>query len=1017
MLALESSSVKAGAEAHPLYSGKLADYLTRAEKRRDPEIVTTNLTAQAYLIAHLPHSILKAGILWCLPGTRDLNKAARLLSFFSDKFKFNLEIFYFPEGLSAWVFTSGPKILLLPHEYLNLNLPSPQELKNNIIAVKTNDSYKPTNLLRDLEQAGYEPGPLLDTYGWFSKQGGNIIVADKNYTWIIEFLGDKVESIQPVNLLTGAHGESTKQLILYPRKLPVQTNISIDAYITDAHTFVGEIPVEYAPQTWHLSANPLLTSKVVGTVPLFGKQWEKIGEFVQTERTLGQETILLTSQTEHVKRQFNEVIPTVEISETLATDIEGFKDVLSKINYLSDRELTGLKRRNFFRGLSSFEQIHPGDYLVHIDHGIGRFAGLTTQTLDEVARDYFVVEYADEDKLFVPSEHTDRLSRYLGEVNPKLQRLHSASWYKITKRIKVETAILAQQLLSIYAKRAQEHLAPWQHFPEEALLASKFPWPLTPDQLKAWTGISADLDGTKPMDRLICGDVGFGKTELAVRAAFRAVLNGYQVALLAPTTILAQQHFDTFVKRLDNFGVNLGLLSRAQEASNIKHAIKQIAEGNLDVIIGTHKLLGRNVAFKKLGLIIVDEEQRFGVKQKEQLKMARSSVHVLALSATPIPRTLNLAVSSIRDLSLITTPPQGRQAVHMTIAEMADNILQEAITRELNRTGQLYFVVHHIKDLPQAELRLKKLFPKLKIAVAHGQLPPKKLAGIMHAFDQGETQLLLSTSIIENGLDLPNVNTIIIEGSEKFGLADLYQLKGRVGRSKTKGFAYFLINNKLTTEAKKRLEALTAARELGSGLSLALKDLELRGAGAILGRNQHGHVSAVGLHLYGQLLAQAIEEQESGQPAPTIPEVLLRLPIEGRLTPELIPNETSRIQVYQRLASCPDVEELHKLAREIIGRPLTEERSDRLFQNLITLLEFKLLAQNARVYEVSAQVSGPTGKFLLRFLDMPDTEKLQRLKIFDHSWHKTESSWQTGHTLAAGSWIPWLKECLKLISD
>ena len=617
----------------------------------------------------------------------------------------------------------------------------------------------------------------------------------------------------------------------------------------------------------------------------------------------------------------------------------------------------------------------------------------------------------------MPIEHTDRLSRYLGSPHPALERLSSAHWFQVQKKIKKETAALAQELLALYAKRHLTSIKPWRSFPEEEVLTASFPYPLTSDQLKTWAEISADLTGRQPMDRLVCGDVGFGKTELAVRAAARASLNGYQTAVLVPTTILAQQHFDTFSTRLSAFGIKLGLASRAQSASEVKHTLKALAQGKTDIIIGTHRLLARDVAFHRLGLLIIDEEQRFGVKQKEQLRALKPSIHVLALSATPIPRTLNLAVASLRELSIILSPPAGRQAVKMHFGAPDDNLIKKAIQTELGRQGQIFYLVQYVKNLPAAELRLKRLLPELKIGVVHGQKPPREVASIMHRFDTKEIDLLLATSIIENGLDLPNVNTLIVESAQNFGLGELYQLKGRVGRGLVKAQAYFLTTGKRSLATEKRLEALAQTEELGEGLSLALKDLELRGTGAILGREQHGQVATVGLHLYGQMLADAIEEQRSGQPLRLIPEVRLNLPLDGRISPALVPAEEQRIHLYQRLASIPEPTELASSAQALIGRPLNDTPADRLLKNLLTLLEIKLLAEQARLQEVTCHQQGQIGRFYLRFLIAPNPDAIERLTNFDDNWHKVETSWQAMHPLAADACIPWLKTCLKLLEN
>lgn len=983
----------------------------------------SSLPAQAYVITRLPETRLRAGVVWFVPSTRYLDIASELLEFWGRQQGISLTYLKFPDDLGVWLTSheqTHPCILLVAQEHVELALPSPQAITAATITLKKNQELKPFEFLRQLELAGYEPGPLPDSVGWFVRQGDHIVVSTAHQSYEITWQGNTIEELKPINLVSGLRSAPLRSLTLFPRRLPSDPKVTIATHLTPKLTLIGALTFLTPPALYRLPVNPLKPSQLIESVPLFGKQWDQLDTFIQARTSAGEQVIFLTAEPRRVAQLpigSRSSLTVVDVPERTAVLLEGFKDKANRITYLTDREVVGAKRHYQRTSLAAFEHLEAGDYLVHIDHGIGRFIGLVSQPMDGIMRDYFTVEYAEEDKLYVPIEHTDRLSRYLGSPHPTLERLSAATWFQATKRARLEAERVARELVNTYAKRQVANVEPWQHHAEEAVLAASFPWPLTPDQLKAWAEISADLGGSQPMDRLVCGDVGFGKTELAVRAAYRAVLNKTQVAVLAPTTILAQQHFDTFAERMKKYGTRIGLVSRALEPASLRATLKQLAAGEIDVLIGTHRLLARDVHYPKLGLLIIDEEQRFGVKQKESLRHLRPELHVLTLSATPIPRTLHLAVSAIRDLSLITTPPVGRQSVAMTFAPQDDNILTRAIKQELSRQGQVYYLVNHISDLAPAEALLKRLFPSLRVGVVHGRLKPTDVAATMHTFDERKLDVLLATTIIENGLDLPNVNTLIVESAEQFGLADLYQLKGRVGRTTTKAYAYFLINDTQTIAAQKRLEALQQAEAVGSGLTLALKDLELRGAGAILGHEQHGHVSAIGLHLYGQLLAQAVEELQSGQSIPSIPEVRLRLPLEGRLHPNLIPNMEHRIQMYQRLAAIHDPRELAPTAEELIGRPLGGEPIDRLVKNLLTLLELKLMAERARLQEVSCQVHASQGKFSLRFLEQPTPEVTTRLLEFDDRWHKVESTWQAEHPLAAGAWIPWLKESLRVLEN
>lgn len=983
----------------------------------------SNLTAQAFLIAHLPQQNFAKGVVWCLPSYRHLTEAKELAFFWFNTLKnksdYSPTIYTFPEDFINWQNAKTadlPNVLLIAPEHLELALPTPQVINKNTINLKINEIIKPGELLEKLLAAGFEPGPLPDRTGWYQKHGGTILISTNNLNLRLVWNNDTLEKIESLALESGISKHLLTTAKLLPHKLTPDAKSTFKKFISANYTLVG-LPDDFLPShKKRLNINQTATNKLFTSPPLFAKQWAELDRWLKTLQPEEKIIILTATPFRLPKEILNKDIKLnlfdIKLSE--ANLLTGFFDKSSKTYYLTDREIYGQSKPQSRRSLSAYEKIKAGDYLVHIDHGIGRFTGLVTK-IQEQPREYFELEYAASDKLFVPIEHTDRLSHYLGSPQPPLERLSNAHWFNVQKKVKAETAALARELLTLYAKRHVIQVKPWQNFPEEDLLAATFPYPLTSDQLKTWAEIESDLSGHQPMDRLICGDVGFGKTEIALRTAARAIFNGYQVAVLAPTTILAQQHFDTFSSRLASYGIKIGLASRAQTNKVIGQTLADLAIGKIDLIIGTHRLLTDDVKFNNLGLLIIDEEQRFGVKQKEKLRSWKPGVHVLALSATPIPRTLNLAVASLRDLSIILSPPQGRRAVKMVFGSYQENIIKQAINQELVRDGQVFYLVPRVKDLPTATSLLKKIFPTLKLGIVHGQMSPSIVAKTMHNFDKGNLQLLLATSIIENGLDLPNVNTLIVDNAQKFGLADLYQLKGRVGRGLVQAYAYFLTRGQTANTANKRLEALAETEELGGGLSLALKDLELRGAGAILGYQQHGQVTAVGLHLYGQMLADAIEEQRNGQALPTIPEVKLNLPLEGRISSDIVPAEDARINLYQRLAYIREPADLAPTAQELIGRPLTDTKADILFKNLLTLLEIKLLAESARLQEINCWRQETQGKFVIKFLENPLAETMGRLTAFDENWHRVEGTWQAKYPLAAGAWIPWLKQSLKLL--
>jgi len=507
-----------------------------------------------------------------------------------------------------------------------------------------------------------------------------------------------------------------------------------------------------------------------------------------------------------------------------------------------------LKSQKIFSDLGG---LRKGDYLVHLDHGVGIYNGTDMN--------YHILQYATGDKLYIPFGLERKLSRYIGFVEPKISRLGSQMWQRTKKRAREEADKLARELLEIYAKREIVTRPPYEISEEiENQLASTFLYEETPDQNQTMEDIKNDLEKSEPMDRIVCGDVGFGKTEIALRTMLKAVNSGYQAAMICPTTILANQHFQNFKERLKSLPIKIALLSRLQSKREQRDLVENLKMGKIDIIIGTHRILSSDVAFKSLGLLIIDDEQRFGVKQKEKLKKIRASLDILSLSATPIPRTLYLALSSLKNISLIQTPPAGRLSVKTLILPFSEKTIKEAVKTELKRKGQVYYLHNRVETIKTVENFLGNLVPTAKFGIAHGRLKEKELVKVMTDFQNKKIGVLIATTIIENGLDLPNVNTLVVADSARLGLAEAYQIRGRIGRSNTQAFAYFLYGSHLAEKAKIRLNVLKEAEELGSGYRIALKDLEIRGAGNILGKEQSGNINRVGLNLYCQMLSEAI---------------------------------------------------------------------------------------------------------------------------------------------------------------
>lgn len=551
--------------------------------------------------------------------------------------------------------------------------------------------------------------------------------------------------------------------------------------------------------------------------------------------------------------------------EFLGNKIESIEKLSVEIKSEKEAKRILEKKIKSQRLFSDLKGINPGDYLVHLDHGIGRFIKKQFLPTHSSATKYYLLEYASKDKLYVPLGLERKLSRYIGFSKPKISRLGSPLWQKIKRRVREDVKKLARELLEIYSKREVVKKEPC--LPDDEIdfqLASSFKYEETPDQAKAIQDIRKDLEKEKPMDRLLCGDVGFGKTEVALRAMVKTVKSGWQTAMLCPTTILANQHFQNIKKRIKKLPIKIALLSRFQSKKEQIETTQKLKEGKIDIVIGTHRILSKDVVFKNLGLLIVDDEHRFGVKQKEKLKKARASLNVLSLSATPIPRTLYLSLASLRDISLIKTPPLGRLAVKTFVLPFSEKIIKKTIEDEISRKGQIYYLHNRIGTINTAKKFLEDLLPKAKFDIAHGRLNKKEIIKVMNNFQRGKTDVLIATTIIESGLDIENVNTLIVANAARLGLAESYQLRGRVGRSRAQAFAYFLYPKNLTGKAKMRLDTLKKAQALGSGYEIALKDLEIRGAGNILGKEQSGSINSIGLNLYCQMLSESIERIKKG---------------------------------------------------------------------------------------------------------------------------------------------------------
>jgi transcription-repair coupling factor (superfamily II helicase) len=634
------------------------------------------------------------------------------------------------------------------------------------------------------------------------------------------------------------------------------------------------------------------------------------------------------------------------------------------LDLLTDAEVFGWKRpvprrARQFRPTApeaTFADIQAGDFVVHLDYGIGRFAGLVSRQIGGMEREYLLVQYGNSDTLYVPVHHADRLGKWVGPDDraPQLHRLGEKSWGRAKATAAQAADELAGDLLDLYAAR---ELVNGHAFAKDdawqAELEASFPYPETQDQLRVIGEVKTDMEQPRPMDRLICGDVGYGKTEVALRAAFKAVLDGKQVAILVPTTILAQQHYQTFSERLRPFPMNVEMLSRFRTQTRQQRIVQELRSGEIDIIIGTHRLLSDDVSFKDLGLVIIDEEQRFGVAHKERLKQWRTEVDVLTMTATPIPRTLHLSLAGVRDISIIDTAPAERLPVQTYVGEMDDARLHRAILRELDRGGQVFVVHNRVQSIDLVRKRIQRLVPEANVVVGHGQMSERELEHIMEDFSEGKIDILISTTIIESGLDFPNANTLIVDRAEQFGLSQLYQLRGRVGRGTRRAYAYFFHKpyHTLSTEAQARLDTIAEETQLGAGYTIAMRDMEIRGAGDILGAQQSGHISDVGFDLYTRMLNSAVRRRKAerrGEQLPLEPleDTLIDLPLAAYIPTDYVPDAGLRLRLYRRMATLDSMPEIEDMAEELADR--FGEIPDPV-NNLLYQLRVKSLALKAGV--------------------------------------------------------------------
>jgi len=980
----------------------------------NPRLADIPLTARALLCIDLllyEH----CSILWIAESVREMEKLHEsILTLISDDWRHTVKIFR-PQEKDPAVFgehlrivehlsENRPFLILTCAQALENEIPGPANTARAVRSLKTGEYYNLPELTEWMVEAGYEFGVEVYQQGEAALRGGILDCWPPGFPRPvrIEFFGDEIDSIRYFDDQTQCSVGKTTSVKLSPLNFDFAGNETCHLIdLLPAKTLIAS-----PSNSWKFAEKKFrrLETGFIETVGpvspgftcydtgLFAVSLDVSPDEAETARRgFVSDLCKKASQGWNIHFYF-ETEGTLARFRELYSNIEGFQNLTLHRGVLHDSTIDSQRRIlivaecDFYayhinrsahartakrfqtrERISEAADIQPGDYVVHFEHGIGKYLGIIEIDFGGRRQEVLAIEYARRAKVYLPVTQAHLLTRYkgMGKTSPKLHRLGSKKWKEDKAEALVAIRDLASTLLEIQAMRKAKKChrfskdTPWQ-----AEFEASFPYTETPDQLIATEEIKRDMEKARPMDRLLCGDVGFGKTEVAMRAAFKAVMDGMQVAVLVPTTVLAQQHYDTFIERMAAFPIRIDMVSRFRTRAQQNITLARTRAGEVDILIGTHRLLSRDVTFKNLGLVIIDEEQRFGVRAKEHLKQLRTQVDVITMTATPIPRTLYMSLTGVRDLSIIKTAPQERQPVETIVVPYNEEIVVEAIRRELHRDGQVFYLHNRVKTIRDIEARLRKLIPEARIAAAHGQMNEKELSEIMHIFVEGRIDVLLCTTIIENGVDIPNCNTIIIENAERFGLSELYQLRGRVGRSNQKAFAYLMISagGETLYAVRDRMAAIKRYSGLGSGFRLALRDLELRGAGNLLGARQSGHISAIGFDLYCQLLKRTIAMMK-GQKPPPLMDVTINIDFlnlspmsqtdssdNGAYIPYYyVEDENLRLRLYQRISILSTKREIMLMKREMKDRfgKLPKE-----VQRLFLLSELRIVAAEKGLKQV-----------------------------------------------------------------
>lgn len=883
-------------------------------------------------------------------------------------------------GYSKGEIKDGVSVIVTYEDSIAEDVPSVVDIDNSILKIKVGDTVPFDKVPDILYESGFVRREFVSIPGEFAVRGGiiDLFSFDTDKPYRIDFFGDEIESIKIFEPNTQRTISNTDNVTVYPDMTGTSQNKKIEMVPffnlvpSDTVVWVSELKSLSGTEKYRRVFLSSLNLKIEGDCeevtfnispqPVFNKNYELLCDDIIRKREEGYTVTIMSDNESQIKRLTNILSSNNIVVDFCDYSIQsGFIDNdTGKCLYTDHQIFDRYRRMRLSRSVAVSERLtindlnsfREGDYIVHIDHGIGRFGGLVKNKINGKVYEAIKIIYKDGDVLFVSVHGLHRISKYRsGDVStpPKINKLGSSNWEKLKNKTKSKVKDIAGELVKLYSqRRVSKGFAFSADTYLQQELESSFKYEETPDQIKAVEAVKADMEKDYPMDRLVCGDVGFGKTEVAIRAAFKAVADSKQVAVLVPTTILALQHFKTFSRRLRNFPCNIEFISRLKSTKQINDITKRLADGKIDILIGTHRLLNKSVVFKDLGLLIIDEEQKFGVAAKESLRKLKLNVDTLTLTATPIPRTLQFSLLGARDLSIIGTPPPNRIPIQTEIIEFDEEIIRDIINEEMDRGGQIFFVHNRVHDIYEVEAIIKRIVPKARTCVAHGQMEPKVLENIIIDYMEGDYDILIATTIIENGIDIPNTNTIIINQAQNFGLSDLHQLRGRVGRSDRKAFCYLIVPPmiSLTDDARRRLNAIEAFSDLGSGFNIAMQDLDIRGMGNMLGAEQSGYIAEMGIDTYQKILAEAFEEIKGELPEDFIPangrrrgrdeyvsDCVIDTDMELLIPDSYINITAEKIRLYKELDSIDDEESIKRFIEELEDRfgPVPEQVNELIY--------------------------------------------------------------------------------------